>query len=84
LNPDKLPALIDEATDALSLLDATALDGIADRLQALFSAGGTATTPELIARYRVFAGVLEATRENLGVVERVTGARCNVGAQCGR
>ena len=81
----EIAPVIVAATNALTLLDADSLDGIADRLQALLRSGGSISiTPELEARYRVFVGVLEATHQNLTVVSRVSRATENMLAPWGR
>jgi hypothetical protein len=85
MNAVEIAPVIVAATNALTLLDADSLDGIADRLQAfLWNGGSISTTSELEARYRIFAGVLEATRQNLTVVSRVSRATESVVAQWGR
>jgi hypothetical protein len=65
--------VLDEATAALACLDAEALGELearALRLQALLSSSVRLTTPEIAARHRVFAGVVKATGENLGILDR--------------
>jgi hypothetical protein len=74
-----LAGLLQEATGALARLDAEALGELEERavrLQALLAAGARITTlREIAARHRVFAGVVKATGENLGVLERVSAGR---------
>ena len=72
----ELSRLIGEATAALSVLDAGALERLGRKVQALAAANeGTAVSsraevPELEARFRVFAQVLTATGENMAALER--------------
>ena len=70
----ELAGLLTEATGALARLDADALGELeerAQRLQALLTAGARiATLREIAARHRVFAGVVQATAANLGILER--------------
>ncbi len=68
--------VLDAATDALARLDAEALGELERRavaLKALLTSDLTAL-PHVQAGYRVFAGVVRATGENLGVLERSNGA----------
>ena len=65
---------MDDATIALTQLAAEQLEKIALDLDAILQSGGTVVnTRELAARYRVFAGVLQATSENVRVLVRVAG-----------
>ena len=67
-----------EATDALARLDSDALEELerrAVKLQALIVGGVSAMAlSEIAARHRVFAGVVKATGENLGILDRVASA----------
>lgn len=73
-----------EATAALTLLDAEALERLSARLTAIasgISAGATGVdavverepVETILARQRVLASVLAATAENLKVIERIEG-----------
>ncbi len=64
--------LLEEATDALARLDAGALGELERRaleLKSLLSSDVT-SLQHIQAGYRVFAGVVRATSENLGVLDR--------------
>jgi hypothetical protein len=68
--------LLEAATEALAQLDAGALGELERRaleLKALLTWDPT-SLPHVQAGYRVFAAVVRATGENLGVLERSTGA----------
>jgi len=67
--------VLEAATEALARLDSEALGELEERalrVQALLAQGaGFLALPEVMARHRVFAGVVRATGENLRVLERV-------------
>ena len=69
-------SLVNDATDALTRLDAEALEELGSRAQRLRALNGGAgcECPEVAARFRVFADVLRRTGEGLRVLERVRGA----------
>lgn len=74
----ELSRILDGATGALVRLDVAELEqieGRALRLQALLADGlQFRTTPETQARFRVFARVVEGTRDHARILERVAGA----------
>lgn len=67
-------AMLEEATGALTEFAVERLEQIALGLDSILAnRGQLASTAELAARYRVFAGVLRATGDNLGVLRRLAG-----------
>ncbi len=68
--------MLDAATDALARLDAEALGELERRAMELkaLPTGNLTSLSHLQAGYRVFAAVVRATGENLGVLERSGGA----------
>ena len=64
--------MLEAATGALARLDAETLVELERRAQALLTNGARAAAlPEMAAQHRVFAGLVQATGENLGILERV-------------
>ena len=66
--------MLEDATGALARLDATGLEELSERAEALRIALGAgmmiAGAPELLARFRVFASVVQATGKDLAMLER--------------
>lgn len=76
----ELARLVEEASAALTVLDADALDRLGRRAEALAalnlgasSVNDRAVIPVLEARFRLFSKVLKATSENLTTLERADG-----------
>lgn len=69
--------MLGEATAALARLDLAGLEELERRAVALQALVATGTRiqalPETLARFRVFAGALQATGENLAIIERLLG-----------
>ncbi len=77
--------LVDEATVALGEFAVQRLERVALDLEAILESRGRVTpTAELAARYRVFAGVLRSTGENLDVLQRVAASTSEAGMPWGR
>lgn len=67
----ELGQILADATQALASLNGEALRGLELRALDLIRHGATVmAVPEIEARHRVFAAVVEATRENLNIMER--------------
>jgi hypothetical protein len=76
----ELARLVEEASAALTILDADTLDELGRRAEALAamnlgasSLDDRAIIPVLEARFRKFSAVLKATSENLAILERANG-----------
>ena len=66
--------LLEEATLALTEFAVERLEQVALTLDAILARRGhLSSTAELAARHKVFAGVLQATGDNLGVLQRLAG-----------
>lgn len=66
--------LLEEATNALTEFAVERLEQVVLSLDAILARRGRiASTAEVAARYQVFVGVLRATGENLGLLQRLAG-----------
>ena len=69
---NELAGLMDEATEALTRMDAEALESLAERVMGL---RGSVAPAEVAARMRVFSGLLLETGRGLEVLHRLGGTR---------
>ncbi len=70
---NELGLLLDEATGALSRMDAEALESLELRALALQTALAGVPAADVMAKFRVFNGVLQGTGKGLSVLRRVRG-----------